>query len=410
MSVAQLPQSADVVVIGGGIIGCSVAYHLLQLGAGHVVVLEREETLAAQTTFAGAGFIATWSGSAKGSGEPELWLEHYGLAFYRALAQRHDIGLKAVGMIWVAGSPESAGEQQAQYRRALTHISADDVALLTPQQVVEAAPIVAEGQIYGGLHWRNAMRVSAPQATHALGRDLLAAGAQIYTGVEVTGIASAPGCVTAVHTTTGSIATNRVVNAAGAWVPEIARMAGGSLPPLLPLQATRFVTEPLPEVPADLPLLMFPDYHGLYVREEEGSLLIGSEEIVVHPPTLMRVLESALGYRSDKGAANTALTTAHVSSSNTHRYHRMLAKEFAHTLPVLGRAAVREVRHGWPTRTLDLRHLLGQDPHVSGFYSVGADCEIGLTHGPGLGRLAAELVLHKCASADSWAYRIDRWQ
>lgn len=399
----HLPASADVVVIGGGILGISAALHLKRLGAGHVVLVERAPTLASQTTYAGAGFVANWNGDS----EPEQALEHYGLDFYRTLAASHDIGSKNVGLLFVATTEATAEAQRDAHARKLARRGADEVALLTPQQVADAAPIVVPSRVCGGLLHRSALRVSAPAAARALGRALADAGAAICTGVEVRGIALEAGHVAGVHTTHGTIATRRVVNAAGAWLGQVAGMAGVRLP-LVPLQASRFATEPLPELPADMPMLLFPDYHGLYIREDGGGLLIGSEEIVVHPPSLMRTFAGALGFDTPS-AAHEAAPETQALPSNTHRYHAMLARDFAHTIPALGHLAIRDVRNGLPTRTPDLRHLLGQCRSAPGLYIVGADCEIGVTHGPGLGKLVAELVLHDRTSVDISAYRLDRF-
>ena len=388
----NLPPSADVVVIGGGILGLSAALHLRRLGAGSVVLLERAPELASQTTYAGAGFVANWNGDR----EPERSIERYGLDFYRSLGAKYTIGLKQVGLLFIATSERTASAQRDEHARLRATRGADELALLTPQQVAEAAPIVVRERVYGGLLHRSALRVSAPDAARAVGRALAELGGDIHTDVDVVGIALDGGHVIGVRTAHGFIATRHVVNAAGAWLGPLARTAGVRLP-LVPMPASRFVSEPLPELPPDLPMLMFPDYHGLYIREEDGGLLVGSEETVVHPAALMR----ALGGES--------LDSTEVLLSNTHRYHSALARDFAHTVPALGNLTTREVRNGLPTRTPDLRHLLGQCREAPGLFIVGADCEIGVTHGPALGMLAAELVLRDTTSIDISAYRPDRF-
>jgi len=398
-------NTADVVVIGGGVLGCSVAYHLRLVGAGRVLLLERDQELATQTTSAGAGFVALWTAAAEEC-EPELGLERYALEFYRALGRKHAIDLKSVGMIWLATIPAGAAGLERAHARARQRVSSDEVALLAPEQLRALVPIIASERITAALHWPTAIRVSAPLATKAIGRELIELGVNVRTGTLVTGIEQSEGHVTAVQTSQGVIATRTIVNAAGAWLPEIARMAGTHIP-LLPLQASRFVTKPLAELPADMPLLMFTDYHGLYLREEQGGLLIGSEEIVAHPPSLMRALSRGLRFtRAD--SANVP-ADVHGLPDTTHRYHLTLARELATAVPALGSCVVKEVRNGIPTRTPDLRHVLGQAPGVGGCYFLGADCEIGVTHGPGLGRGLAELVVQGRTSADLSAYRPDRW-
>lgn len=405
MSDSTQLNTADVVVIGGGVLGCCVAYHLRQAGAGRVVLLERDQELATQTTSAGAGFVALWTAAAEDC-EPELGLERYALEFYRALGSKHAIDLKSVGMVWLAITPNGASSLERAHARARQRLSSDEVALLVPEQLRELVPIVDPGRITAALHWPTAIRVSAPLATQAIGHELTEMGVDVRTGTPVTGIELRDGHVTAVQTSRGVIATRTIVNAAGAWLPEIARMAGGRFP-LLPLQASRFVTEPLDEVPANMPLLMFTDYHGLYLREEQGGLLIGSEEIVAHPPSLMHTLGRELGFVREGSGSVPA--DVHGLSDTTHRYHLWLARELAAVVPTLGRCVVKEVRNGIPTRTPDLRHSLGPLPSVGGCYILGTDCEIGVTHGPGLGRGLAELVVRGRTSVDLSAYRPDRW-
>ena len=402
----EYSDTADVVVIGGGVRGCSVAYHVCQAGAGRVLLLEREQELATQTTLAGAGFVALWTAAGEHC-EPELGLERYALEFYRALAEKHAIDLKRVGMIWLATTPAGAASLERAHARARQRVSADEVALLEPEQLRALVPIVEQHRITAALHWPTAIRVSAPQATMAIGRELRELGGEVRTGTLVTGIEVRDGHVAAVQTSHGTIATPTIINAAGAWLPEIARMAGARVPPLLPLQASRFVTEPLAEVPANMPLLMFTDYHGLYLREEQGGLLIGSEEIVVHPPSLIRMLGRELGFApADRGSVPADMRDL---PDTTHGYHLWLARELAAVVPALGCCVVKEVRNGMPTRTPDMRHLLGQAPDVGGFYFLGGDCEIGVTHGPGMGRGLAELVTQGPTSADLSVYQPDRW-
>ena len=125
---------ADVVVIGGGIFGCCAAYHLRQAGVGTVVLLERAPELATETSWAGAGFVALWSACADDA-TLELELEHYALQFYQELAAKQPIGLKRIGMVWIAQTAAGSAIQVRQYEAARRHVRADDVQLLTPEQV-----------------------------------------------------------------------------------------------------------------------------------------------------------------------------------------------------------------------------------------------------------------------------------
>jgi glycine/D-amino acid oxidase-like deaminating enzyme len=164
------PDTADVVVIGGGVLGCCAAYHLRQSGAGKVILLEREPRLATQTTSAGAGFVALWTAAAEVC-EPELGLERYALEFYRVLGNKHAIDLKSVGMVWLATTPDGAANLERSHARARQRVSGDEVALLMPEQLRALVPIVEPARITAALHWPTAIRVSAPLATEAIGHD-----------------------------------------------------------------------------------------------------------------------------------------------------------------------------------------------------------------------------------------------
>jgi len=393
-------STADVVVIGGGIFGCCAAYHLAKAGVGRVVLIERSAELAAQTSSAAAGFINLWNA---GWNAAEVELERYAVAFYRALSLQHDIGFKAVGLLTLAVTSRGAQDLADSYHRALSHLMPDEIALLSPHEVKQLFPLIDDTQIHAALWWPGAIRLQAPLAVQALGYDLREAGVVIQTSTTVTGIDVAEGRVSAVQTSSGLIHTPCVVNAAGAWAGPIARMVGVSLP-LFPLQVGRLVTRPLHDIPHDLPMLLVHDYHGLYLREEDGGLLIGTDNTLMHGPGLAR--DIAQGFGLDSGDIQTDVAKLPI---DLHRFHEWLAQSFSHVMPVLHQFDVASLRSGLPVRTLDQRHVLGQTNAVEGFYIIGGDNEVGMTHGPGLGRLLAELITTGTTSADSTGYHPDRW-
>src|SRR5947209_18280839 len=142
---------ADVVVIGGGVLGCNAAYHLHQAGAGRVVLVEQVPDLATQTTAAGAGFISLWGADHTQWGELEIDLERYALHFYRELGAEHDIGLKAVGMARLAVTPQGAQLLAKQYAQARALVSADEVQLLASEQIADLTPAIDPTQVYAAL-------------------------------------------------------------------------------------------------------------------------------------------------------------------------------------------------------------------------------------------------------------------
>lgn len=401
MTTSPIPH-ADAVVIGGGILGCCAAYHLHQAGMRKIVLIERAPELATEISWAGAGFAALWSACAAGA-TLELELEHYALKFYQELADQQPIGLKRIGMVWVAQTSAGAARQAQQFAAARRNVGPNDVHLLTPEQVSVLVPIVTPSHITSGIHWPTALRVDVPLATRALGRMLTAAGVQVCCGVTATDIIVSSARVQAVQTSAGVIATGCVINAAGAWAGQVARMVGAALP-LLPLPVARFVTAPIAGVPADLPLLMFPEYHNMYMREDDGGLLIGSDQLLAHTPNLVEHIRSALS----TSGADTARPHISAHIADLHDYHEWNARAFAPVIPLLRDFAVKDTRSGLAVRTLDQRHMLGGVPGIEGCYVLGGDNEIGVTHGPGLGRLLAELVTTGKTRSDISAYRVGR--
>ena len=397
-------ETADVVVIGGGILGCCAAYHLHKAGAGRVVLLEQASGIGMETTSAGAGFVSLWGADFAHWGTLELTLERYAHQFYRELSAAHEIGLKAVGMARVAVGAEGARLLAAQYEHARTLVSGEEVQLLTPQQLVDLLPTVDAAQVSAALFWPTALRIDAPLAARAIGRELAAVGVEVRTGTEVTGVAVDGGRITGVDTSGGRIATDTVVSATGVWTQRVARMVGaGDVFPLTPLLTWRFVTEPIDLVPADLPMLFFSTYADpqapdMYVREHQGGLLIGA-----YPHGSGAPLSHLRQVSPD---ATPGMLTV---PAELLRYADDAVREFAAAWPPLAQARVAERRIGLPTYTPDGRHLLGALDGVQGFFVVGGDNEAGISHGPGLGKMLAELVTTGATSLDTAPYRLDRF-
>ncbi len=378
------PDVADVVVIGGGIIGCSAAYHLARVGAGRVVLLERAAGLGLQTSGSGAGFVSLWASEVERPwGALELELERHDLVFYRELGATHDIGLKEVGMARVALGPEEARRQHEQYEGGRARLAPGELEMLSPREVAEVTRGAVEpARVSSALYWPAALRINTSLTVAALGRELEALGVEVRTGSAVTGIGTDGGRVTGVETARGRISTPVVVVAAGAWLGELAAMAGAALS-FSPLIAVRFTTELVPGLPSDLPMLIFADYYDMWVREEGGGLLAGTyyDEAVQARRRPPKPLPSDIAeLPTDLGS-----------------YAHGLALGLAPALPAFAGARLKTVRGAY---TADGRHLLGPVDEVSGLYVVGGDNEAGISHGPGLGKLAAELVVAGKASQD----------
>jgi glycine/D-amino acid oxidase-like deaminating enzyme len=373
--------------------GCSAAYQLKQAGAGRVILLERHSALGTQTSWAGAGFVSLWALGAPLLTTPDLDMQRYAISFYRCLSADHDIGFKPVGFLGIAVTDEGAQRLRERYDRACLVAAPGEIDWLGATEMAEAAPIVTRSRIRSGLFIRPAVRVEAERATRAVGREAAASGVVIHTGVAVTAIETVAARVVGVRTSRGVIQAGAVVAAAGPWLHHIGQLVGVSLP-AIPKVLPRIVSAPHADVSPDLPLMIFEDYRGLWVREAVGGLLVGL------PGSELR---------GKRWVPATDPPWADGAESPLTDEVEEAARAFAPTLPVLGCARIVDRRSGIPTYTPDGRHLLGAVPGVDGLYVIGGDNEVGITHGPGLGKMVAELIMTGATSWDCSGYRLDRF-
>jgi glycine/D-amino acid oxidase-like deaminating enzyme len=378
---------ADVVVIGGGILGATAALHLADAGAGEVVLLEREPALGTQTTAAGAGFVGYWAG------ELEAELAEYGMRFYADLRDRAggDLGVRQVGLLFPALSEPGVEMLRQEHERELGF--APGVAMIDASETVRMAPILAPRAVHGALLQPDAYQVNTVRVMGALEGELRAAGVDVRTGVAAEGAIVEGGRVAGVRTSEGPIAAGALVNAAGAAARALGGRDGVDVA-AVPLLESRFTTAPIACVTDDLPMMLFFERDLLYLREEAGGLLVGA-------------IERTIGERS-RVDLDAPPRTAELSD-HAAREHEQLARELAGVIPALADAPVRERASGLPTWTPDGRHILGFAPGIEGYLVLAGCNESCVTHGPGLARIAAELVTTGASAADISAYRVDRF-
>lgn len=365
-------SSAEVVVIGAGIIGCSVALHLAQAGVDDVLIVDRDG-VAQGTSSAGAGFIGEWAaGWDPRLRDEELAIERYGLAFYAGLAEDGAaFGHRGSGNLYVARTAEALEREFVPYLERVpdgVRLTAAEVGRLT-DGVVDA------DRIAGGVLLPSGGQVSAREAARVMAQRFLDRGGRIETRLPVRRILVEDGRVRGVETSRGPIAAERVVLAAGAWANVLLRPLGVHLP-YVPLVAMRVVTEPL-AIPPTLPTLMMHD-PPCYVREEAGGLLWSS---VSSAPPRRAFVDVDPPERFDQLPLD-----AFLDMRDRH------LGAMAEVVPALGRARSATVAFGAPTYTPDGRALIGPVPEADGLLVVSGCNEGGVTHGPGFGKVAAELV------------------
>src|SRR5262245_54491646 len=276
MSIPTLPDRARVVVIGGGIIGASVAYHLAHMGWKDVVLLERDR-LTSGTTWHAAGLMVTFGSTSETSTE----MRKYTRDLYRRLEAEtgQATGFMPVGFIEVAADADRLEE----YRRvaAFNRWCGVDVHEISPAEVKRLFPLAKVDDILAGFYVKEDGRANPVDVTMALAKGARLAGARVVEGVAVTEVLQRKGRVTGVRTPHGDIACEVVVNCAGMWARQLGEQAGVTIAN----QAAEhyyLITDKLPDLPPALPVFEDPASYG-YFREETGGLLVGLFEPVCAP-------------------------------------------------------------------------------------------------------------------------------
>jgi glycine/D-amino acid oxidase-like deaminating enzyme len=288
-----LPSHTRAVIIGGGIVGCSVAYHLTKLGWRDVVLLERRD-LSCGTTWHAAGLVGQLRSS-----HNLTRLARYGAVLYERLEAEtgQATGFRRCGSISVARTAERLIELKRG--ASMARCFGVDVKPISPGEAGTLWPLMRTDDLAGAVWIPGDGRTNPIDTTLALARGARAGGARIFENVTVTGIQRARGIATGVRTDHGEITADVVVNCAGMWGRDVGQMAGVNVP-LHAAEHFYIVTEPMAGVTRELPVLRDTDGY-IYVREEVGGLLMGGFEPAAKPwgmdgiPARFQVLAAARG-------------------------------------------------------------------------------------------------------------------
>ena len=382
---AAIPGRAQVVIVGGGVIGCSIAYHLAHLGWTDVVLLEQHR-LTAGTTWHAAGLIT----SAGMTDETLLFFSRYSRDLYARLEQEtgHSTGFRPVGHISLATTKR---RQEALRRESawMHGFGVDDVEI-SPRELARMWPLARTDDVLSAFYVADEGRADPVGVATSLAKGARQLGVRVVEGVAATGVQARGRRVSAVLTEAGTIETEVVVNAAGMWARQFGALAGVRVP----LQAAEhyyLLTAAVPGMSPDLPVIEDPDSYGYY-RPEGDGMLVGLFEPVGAPWSL------------DGVPRDFAFGTL---PPDWERMEPYLAKAMDR-IPSLAEIGVRTFFCGPESFTSDVRPLLGPAPELDGYFVAAGLNSLGILSGGGVGSVLAHWIVDGVPPVDATGISVDR--
>ena len=382
--VKSLPSQARVVIIGGGVIGCSLAYHLTKQGETDVVLLERKQ-LTCGTTWHAAGLVGQLRAT-----QNMTRLAQYTADLYSTLEQEtgQATGFKQNGSISLATNDERFEEWKRGASMAKTF--GLEVEVIGTDEIKRLWPLINVDDVVGGVFLPKDGQTNPIDTTIALAKGARSRGAQIFEDTKVTGVLIEAGRAAGVTTAQGDIKAEFVVNCAGMWGREVGRMAGVTVP-LHACEHFYILTEEISGLPSDLPVLR--DQDGCaYYKEDAGKILLGAFEKEAKPWGMEGIPED---FSFDE-----------------------LPEDFDHFMPVLEGAmervpalqdvGIRKFFCGPESFTPDDRYLLGEAPELKNFFVAAGFNSIGIQSAGGAGKVLSEWILAGHPPMDLWDVDIRR--
>jgi len=384
----KIPSSAKVVVIGGGVAGCSAAYHLAKLGWKDTILLERDQ-LTSGTTWHAAGLVGQLGASAT-----ITKLRKYSLNLYKELEKKTGLstGLKQNGAITVASSKERMEELLRQATAA--QLFDVNVEVLDKQKIKEVYPVINDDDVIGGVYMPEDGQADPVGVTNVLAKAARMEGVQIFEKTPVNKILVKNKKIIGVETKFGKIDCEYVVLATGMWSRQIGEDIGVSVP-LYPNEHFYIITEPMKDLPKNLPVLR--DYNAcLYLKEDAGKMLVGIFEPNAKP-----------AFR-EKGRVPEDFSFGEFPDDFDH-FEPYLEKSF-HRLPMLENAGIRKFFSGPESFTPDTQYLLGETAEVTNLYTCCGFNSIGIASSGGAGRVTAEWMINGYMNEDLFSLDIKRFE
>jgi 4-methylaminobutanoate oxidase (formaldehyde-forming) len=376
MPVPALPSHARVVIVGGGIAGCSVAYHLAKLGWRDVVVLEQGR-LTCGTTWHAAGLVGQLRAS-----RTMTRMSRYGIDLYKSLEVETGLatGWRQCGSVTVARTPERV----TLLKRTVATARSFDVEaeFISPAEAGRLWPLMRTDDLAGAVWLPADGKANPTDLTQSLAKGARDNGVRFHEGVRVRRFLTKDGTVAGVETDGGTIGCEVVVNCAGQWARGLGALAGVNVP-LHSAEHFYIVTKKIAGVTPDLPVLRDPDGY-IYYKEEVGGLVMGGFEPVAKPWGMDGIPEKF---------------EFQLLPEDWDQFEILMTNAL-HRTPVLEQAEVRQLLNGPESFTPDGNFILGEAPGLRGFFVCAGFNSAGIANAGGAGRLTAEWIVNGSATAD----------
>jgi sarcosine oxidase subunit beta len=355
-------NTAEIVIIGGGIVGSSIAYHLTAAGCKDVLVIERETAQGKGSTGKSMGGVR-----AQFSTPVNIQMSLYSIPFYASFDERmgYPAGYRPQGYLFCATHEKHLSYLRANYQKQVA-IGLKDVRLITPAEIRSMFPQLRSDDIVGGSFCSTDGFVDPYSAMNGFMAWAADHGAKLWKSTQVTGIHCDAQGIAEVETSRGVVATRKLVNAAGAWAADVAAMAGLDLP-VEPLRRMLVPTEPFDQFPHTAPMIIDMS-NGFHFRPEALGFLLAWNDP-----------EETPGYK-------TAFEPAFIEKILTRAADRV---------PVFENLAVNPKRAwaGLYEMTPDHHPILGAAPGVPGFFLANGFSGHGVMHAPATGKILSDLIL-----------------